>query len=150
MSPEEVVAYIDEHTGGLFKCFYFKDTYDFASSGVSDNLVNLIYVRPLVSTPSKYIFRTFESVRYTTAKYRLVVQTQKKFTNVVKTMLNILSTVHSLTLISYTDDTDGVYAAEYNNVDVIRDFDLHAFDFELDQPVGYTCKICECIVEKTC
>ena len=150
MTIEEIITYIDEHTDGLLKGFLYRDTYEFEESGVSDRYINLFYIRPLVSSPQKYTFSQVNDIQYTHINYRLVVQVGKEYTNVVKTMLNILMTIGNVRLINYTDDTDGVFFAEYDDVPVNRDFKLYAFDFDLEEIAKYSCKICECITEVSC
>lgn len=150
MNVDTILTTIDNNTNNIFKTFCFKDSYEFVTSGITDKLINLIYVRPLVTGPTKYIFKKQDLETLVKCKYRLVVQTKKGLTNVAPTIINILSGIKELSLISYTDDTDGVYKAEYGEIEVLRSFNLYAFDFDFETDMTYGCEICECINNELC
>lgn len=147
MTPDTLMTYLEQHLSNLYKVFYFKDVDAFLSSGVTDRHVNLCYVRPIGSGVSKYIVRNTNGITTIRAKYRIVVQSDKKYTNIENTIINILSTLNGVVLYNFTDDTEAVYKAEYSELDVIRHIQLHAFDFETEIELNYGCNICECITD---
>lgn len=150
MTIDELKEYILEHTNGIFSGFCYKTDYEFKESGVSDKLVNLFYIRPLTTGQNKYSVTRRDHMVFIKNKNRLVVQVNRKCSNVDNTFLNILLSVSDvINLTSYSDDTLGVYKAEYGEGAPIRDFNLLMFDFEFTREEAYD-HICECINETGC
>jgi hypothetical protein len=150
MTIEALKEKIEEYTQGIYKSFVFNDINAFLNTGITDKYINLFYIRPLLSAPNKYIVNYSDHAIKSKTKYRLVVQNNKKFSNVKETFLNLLLTQENVTLLNYTDDTEGVYDAEYNDKEVIREFDLLLFDFELETYLNHSCTLCECIQTIEC
>lgn len=153
MTIKDIKDLVLENTNGLLEkaAYIFENKYQFLSSGVSDKYGNMLYFRPVDIGQRKFSVKEDDNGIVTiSSRWRMVVQMGKDYQNVTETMINILLTVNEISLISYSDDTDGVYKAEYGDKEVVRDFNLWLFDFEFRDETARQSTICECITKGSC
>lgn len=132
--------------------YYFKDTIEFKNGGCDDNRMNLFYIRPLSLNPNKYriVGKNAYNLLIEKANYRIIFQ----LTNIDKhialqTLRDQLLQNSDIIVTSYSDDTAGIYLAEYGKEkEFTNDRYLLSFDFEVSNEFIPT--ICNCLTIEMC
>lgn len=131
--------------------FFFEDQYQFIASGVTDRVENLFYFRYVKPGTTKFRVKSENQVDSITADVRFVAQISKKVdkATALQSLLAQIAENVEFTIMYYSDDTDGIYRAEYNKDAVIRDFYLISIDFQvIEQSVlKYNCG---CLCKSNC
>lgn len=125
--------------------FYFRDRYEFISSGVSDRYAAMFYIRPIQDGIGKYKVRSGDSYDQIQFDCRLVAQIPNGIDkdNAIQSLLAQVSENTETEIISFSDDTDGIYQTEYRKEAVTRDFYLLSIDFRVTEGATLTSGFCD-------
>ncbi len=139
--------------------YFFKDTFEFLGSGVTDRYVNMFYIRYLRPGPQKIKVRHYDNHDELTANIRLVVKLSTKVDK--QKALNaiigqILSFAHcngatdNILIDSYSDDSQEIYKSEHSADMVDRDFYLISIDMTIKAEAVLRNIDCDCLCIKNC
>lgn len=125
--------------------FYFKDLYEFSTSGVSDRYSALFYIRHLFEGTGKFQVREGDILDQVTYRVRLVAQLPSSVDkyNALQSLLAQVAAYDQAEITSFSDDMDGIYKAEYGEETTIRDFYLVSIDFTVTETFTLNSLNCE-------
>lgn len=132
--------------------FVYNNSFEFVNGGVSDMFVNLFYIRPANAGPAKHrITRSNPfSIITTTTRYRAVFQLSDKIdcATALSSLMGQVADFDEVSVVSYSDDSGGIYFAEYNKQKEMDGFNLISIDFDVISE-SYPVK-CDCLTMELC
>ena len=130
--------------------YYLKDILEFSEKGIDDSLVNMFYIRPVNLDTSKFSIIGNYKMYSKKARFRLVVQLTKKINKetALKSFLNQLMHNKDITIISYSDDNNGIYKTERKEDMILENSNLISYDFDFSYE--FAPGVCNCLTIENC
>lgn len=135
--------------------YIFENTFAFIQSGISDTFANMFYFRYVRQGPTKIKIQMSDNDIMSTmsANIRFVAQIHHKIDQ-NKALVSLLAQIAHfepvIRIENFSDDSIGVYKAEYNTDMVNRDFNLISIDFTATEEVVLKNTDCECLCVNNC